>query len=195
MLEICFVLAMCFISFVHSCHYLLYSHGFSFLTEVTNTALGDLILCCCVCVCAHCLPACVCIWDCVCVPVYVIFPSILIHVHTDIINTATCTVYLYITVIHVLLANIRHAYVIGKHQSHIFWQMLVCTFCIKTMCNASAKWHKHNRAPYMWQVRLPFTYTFFTIHRLCSSPPTPPPASLTNSLTTKASQSGPAVKC
>ena len=118
MLEICFVLAMCFISFVHSCHYLLYSHGFSFLTEVTNTALGDLILCCC-CVCVCVLT--VCLHVCACWSVYVIFPSILIHVHTDIINTATCTVYLYITVTHVLLANICHAYVIGKHQSHIFF--------------------------------------------------------------------------
>ena len=147
MLEICFVLAMCFISYVHICRYLLYSHGFSFLTEVTNTALGDLILCCCccVCVCAHCLPACVCMLVCVCdIPIHI---NPCTHRHNKHSYMYSLSLY------HC------HTCITGKHLSclrywqtsvtHIFWQTLVCTFCIKTMRNASAKLHKHNRAPYM----------------------------------------------
>ena len=71
------VLIIYLISFVHSCHYLLYSHGFSLKSEVNNTTLGDLLMCSgvcvCVCVCA-CKHVCVCICACMCV----IFPSMVV---------------------------------------------------------------------------------------------------------------------
>ena len=121
MLEICFVLAMCFISFVHSCHYLLYSHGFSFLTEVTNTALGDLILCCCVCVCVCSLFACMCVHLglCMCACVYDIPIHINLCTHKHNKHSYTYSLSLY----HC------HTCIIGKHPSCLrYWQTSVTYF-------------------------------------------------------------------
>ena len=130
-------------------------------------------MCVCVCVCvhAHCLPACVCMLVCACVPVYVIFPSILIHVLTDIINTATGTRYLYVTVTHILMANVSHACVIDKHQSYIFFGKHQFVLSASNNVQCIGKITQTQQSTLYVTSEAAIYLHVCTIHRLCSHPP------------------------